>query len=161
MDILIIYIFAETLKLKKMKKILLLFVAVCAGFVSCSDDDDDDNKFEGNDKAFIGTLWECIDIYTDEDNGLEYKDVITFKFEAGGKCVNSYITYKKVNGSYVVIHEDDDEPQIATYSVKGNKLIINDSHPDGEENCTFEATINGTQFSYTNGSSYTYVFKLK
>lgn len=165
MDILEIYIFAETLKHKKMKKILLLFIAVCAGFVSCSDDDDDDNRFEGNDKAFIGTLWEHVEIFTDEDDGIEYKEVMTVKFEAGGKYVGGYKEYKKVNGSYVEIPHGDDEQETGTYSVKGNKLILKSSHVDDEGNGTFEATINGTQFSYIetddDGSSYTYVFKLK
>lgn len=139
-----------------MKKLLLLFVALCATFVSC---DKDDDKFEGNTSAFAGTTWECVEEYTDvdlDDVETKCKDIITIKFEKAAKFVSNYIAYE--NGKEV-----DRSSMEGQYSVDGNKLTLK-STLDGVESVAV-GTINGKQFSYTiedeEDGPYTFTFKLK
>lgn len=148
-----------------MKKIILLFVALCVCFVSCilkmGDEKPENVRFEGNPDAFAYTQWEFFREYTEkiEQMDIKHKDIITMSFYEDGELIVNYIYTE--SGSKI----GSKERYNSIYSVQGDKLTL-ELVERGEIVETLIATIKGKEFSYTgindkNGKMETYLFRLK
>lgn len=148
-----------------MKKIILLFAALCVCFVSCilkmEEEKPEEVIFEGNPEAFAYTKWESIREYTEkiEQTDVKHKDIITMSFYEDGELI--------VNYSYTEsgFETESKERYNSIYSVQGDKLTL-ELVERGEIVETLTATIKGKEFSYTgindkNGKMETYLFHLK
>ncbi len=106
---------------------IVLVVALCAGFTSCSDDDDDEN---GGSDSLVG-VWQGESVDTSYRNGVMYdEDRESVRIELKGDGSYVYYDYEEEYGW--------DEGETGTWYQSGNKLVICE---DGDEDDALELNI--------------------
>ncbi|MBQ9077176.1 MAG: lipocalin family protein [Muribaculaceae bacterium] len=96
---------------------LVLMVALCAGFVSCSDDDDDEN---GGSNGMVG-VWQGEEVNYDYYNG-ELVETRINEERIDVKDDGTYVFYEKEDGEW-------EEGEVGTWVLSDGKFII---YEDGD-----------------------------
>ena len=116
------------MKTLKYISMMLLLVAVSAGFVSCSDDDDDDN--DGGRGGSIVGAWATVN-ESEYDGGTESYELMTFNSDGTFNQVTlDYYGWDIDKGTYDVGHDEVTmtyspyEIEQFRFSVKNDRLVI-------------------------------------
>lgn len=116
-----------------MIKIRYVIVMVFAMLLSVSCSSDDDNGSDANDAALVGS-W----MATESDEDGEYKITVTFNANQTGTLFTE-VTFAgesesesesftwSTNENKLTIDSSSEPPEVLTYSISGNKLLITDS----------------------------------